>query len=750
MSHHEFRKNLSKKMREEFYKKNEELERVEKSPYYSEDLKQRMILEINEVFERQMDEFRQIPWYKEAREAHNKVIESKIKLLKTLKEKEDIQKKYEDLLKKSEKDIIEKKNNYQESRNSYLGDCEDNNTIKDEILKNSWENEDVVVWKDELIDTTPTDTDESWEVVNILENSGRTNDINEDFEYKLTMAKKFKGYREQLLKNLYFDLKNIRNEIEKSQLWYESDRSYFERLKAKEQDIITKINQLWWEIWDVENMEFIPKAPSNQYKTQFISKDDIDQKEPDKNIYHISWAYNSGDYYDIQEYNWESRRHLYDKPVWDKNEEEEKMIKFLDNEDLNTTDSDNLDVKQPIKQDKNIQLEKRKPCNIITKTKSLRHGGCIVEKWWKYWLLNSVKKVTIPLEYDSIEPISEVDNYYIIGKWWKYGLINRSGKEILPLKYDDIEFDWEIRKAYWKAYYYIIKQWDKYWIFKYGHSTRKLSDIIYDEIITFEEVDQDSYLSDTGYPIYKVRIWDKYWLVNRELNSVLPVEYDDIKQINCWYIVKKWDKYWLVDKEWWEIISPKYSEKQILKMSKYDQIEKIWNMGFCMWNRKDWFWIMNSNWIMNSKWRVLLPTKYSISRDIIEWWCFIWTEKDWKKEYWFIDDKWKAITQMDEIPKYNYIKKINWWFLVSIAGSHLRIYNEKWKLILKTHYWKEDEIDKNFIESVMKYESVEEYNGYYIFEKDGKWWVMDEKWKEKIKPEYLKVQVMQWLKPSKK
>ena len=85
MANQEFVSALAKEMRDKYNERNEELERIEKSPY-SEWLKEQMRKEIMENFEKQMNKMKAKPWYKEARKTHLEQVKSNIKLAKSKKE----------------------------------------------------------------------------------------------------------------------------------------------------------------------------------------------------------------------------------------------------------------------------------------------------------------------------------------------------------------------------------------------------------------------------------------------------------------------------------------------------------------------------------------------------------------------------------------------------------------------------------------------------------------------------------------
>ena len=75
----EFRSNIAEQMKKKFDHRNEELSRIEKSPY-SEWLREQMRKEIMDNFYAEMDEFKKMPWYEEAQKDHVDEIKSRISI----------------------------------------------------------------------------------------------------------------------------------------------------------------------------------------------------------------------------------------------------------------------------------------------------------------------------------------------------------------------------------------------------------------------------------------------------------------------------------------------------------------------------------------------------------------------------------------------------------------------------------------------------------------------------------------------
>lgn len=132
----EIRSDFSKEMRDKYDERNEELERIGKSPY-SEWLKEQMRKEIMDNFYKEMDEMKTRPWYEESRKTHLQEIKAKIKLGKSKKEKERLQKEYEEKLAKADEDIADKNKAYEDAQIAHRWEVEQKITENSENKENS-------------------------------------------------------------------------------------------------------------------------------------------------------------------------------------------------------------------------------------------------------------------------------------------------------------------------------------------------------------------------------------------------------------------------------------------------------------------------------------------------------------------------------------------------------------------------------------------------------------------------------------
>lgn len=74
-----FRSDLAKQMRDKFEERNKNLEQIDKMPF-SETVRNSAKKEIMETFEKEMNEFKNMPWYEEAKKDHIDEIKSRISI----------------------------------------------------------------------------------------------------------------------------------------------------------------------------------------------------------------------------------------------------------------------------------------------------------------------------------------------------------------------------------------------------------------------------------------------------------------------------------------------------------------------------------------------------------------------------------------------------------------------------------------------------------------------------------------------
>lgn len=115
MTNKEFRSDLAKEMRDKYKKRNEQLEQIDKLPITKE-TKESARKDIMDNFNQEMEEMKTRPGYAEARQTHLAEIQAKIKLAKSKKEKERLQKEYEEKLAKADEDIAKSKKGYEDAQ----------------------------------------------------------------------------------------------------------------------------------------------------------------------------------------------------------------------------------------------------------------------------------------------------------------------------------------------------------------------------------------------------------------------------------------------------------------------------------------------------------------------------------------------------------------------------------------------------------------------------------------------------------
>lgn len=111
----EFRSDLAKEMRDKRKERDEQLKQIDKLPL-SEPVKESAKKDIMEAFYKQMEEFKNRPWYEEARKTHFEESKAKLKLNKVRLGKDKLQKEYEEKMEKINKDILVSENEYKGSK----------------------------------------------------------------------------------------------------------------------------------------------------------------------------------------------------------------------------------------------------------------------------------------------------------------------------------------------------------------------------------------------------------------------------------------------------------------------------------------------------------------------------------------------------------------------------------------------------------------------------------------------------------
>ena len=137
-----------------------------------------------------------------------------------------------------------------------------------------------------------------------------------------------------------------------------------------------------------------------------------------------------------------------------------------------------------------------------------------VQKDDKYGLINLEGKEVIPVEYDEISVIPEIENSFKVKKDSKYGIVDSDGKTVIQAQYADIDILGKDNKSG-----FIVKNDSgKYGIVDYSNT--QILEIKYDSI---EKV--------YGNNMYVVTTSGKQKLVNKSGEDVLTTGFDSIKQI---------------------------------------------------------------------------------------------------------------------------------------------------------------------------------------------------------------------------
>ncbi|BAV07179.1 WG containing repeat-containing protein [Filimonas lacunae] len=154
----------------------------------------------------------------------------------------------------------------------------------------------------------------------------------------------------------------------------------------------------------------------------------------------------------------------------------------------------------------------------------------VAETNGRFGVIDLTGKILFPFEYDKLERISNnTDNssYFIARKNGKYGVLNREGNVVAPFEYDDLT------RIYYHPLLVATQKGRKGLINMNGKVVLPLE---YNAITVTEK----SFL---------LKKEDKYGLLGRELNVILPVNFDYIKSIsidnsyrNNYFLVKQHGK----------------------------------------------------------------------------------------------------------------------------------------------------------------------------------------------------------------
>ena len=145
-----------------------------------------------------------------------------------------------------------------------------------------------------------------------------------------------------------------------------------------------------------------------------------------------------------------------------------------------------------------------------------------VEKDGKYGLVDFSGKELLPIEYDNIETLKNVENSILIGNGDLIGLCDTEGNIVIEPKYKKIE---KIEDDY-KNGYIVVDENNKYGIIGFDKSV--VLECNYEEI-------KGIYANN----LYVVKQDGKYVIINNEGDIILGGDFDDVIDINETYIIVK-------------------------------------------------------------------------------------------------------------------------------------------------------------------------------------------------------------------
>jgi len=311
-------------------------------------------------------------------------------------------------------------------------------------------------------------------------------------------------------------------------------------------------------------------------------------------------------------------------------------------------------------------------------------------------------KLDIAVKNDYHEVCNEVNGHRII-EWseW-YWLIDNKWEEITKEKYDSV---WNFNK-YGVA---LVKKNRKYWLI--DEKWDLVTPIIYETIKEFSEW-------------FAVVIKDgKSWLIDAKWNVILPIIYSDLSSVKGWNLLfRDGDRFrWMINTKW-----------EILHNPEFDYFSELLNNWYAIVEKN------NKKWLLNNKWELIVSPKYTSIRasDVLNWWL-IGVEVYGKGG----TKCWKVTPEGEEViaPIYDKVEEI-WWLE----------WVYKVKLQSKNSWEYEWLIDKNgnVIVTPDKYyhicdfESKQDWRKFsevWLWDRSKAWdkkWLIDETWKEVIRPLY--------------
>ena len=311
-------------------------------------------------------------------------------------------------------------------------------------------------------------------------------------------------------------------------------------------------------------------------------------------------------------------------------------------------------------------------------------------------------KLDIAVKNDYHEVCNEVNGHRII-EWseW-YWLIDNKWEEITKEKYDSVwnfnKYGVALVKKNWK-YWLIDEKWDL------------VTPIIYETIKEFSEW-------------FAVVIKDgKSWLIDASWNVILPIVYSDLSSVKGWNLLfRDGGRFrWMINTKW-----------EILHNPEFDYFSELLNNWYAIVEKN------NKKWLLNNKWELIVSPKYTSIRasDVLNWWL-IGVE---------VYDKggtkcWKVTPEGEEViaPIYDKVEEI--WWLEWVYKVKLQSKNN-WE-----HEWLIDK-NGNVIVAPDKYyhicnfESKQDWRKFsevWLWDRSKAWdkkWLIDETWKEIIRPLY--------------
>lgn len=260
---------------------------------------------------------------------------------------------------------------------------------------------------------------------------------------------------------------------------------------------------------------------------------------------------------------------------------------------------------------------------------------------WKYWFINIIWEIIIPIIYDDISNFSDwVSSVKLKKKYW---YINKTWTTVLPFQYSYALnfYDWVwIILDNDKKYHFIDKLWNLVSPHYYNQAddfSDGLSKVIYDR---------------------------HYWFVDKTWNMVIePMYYNQIFSFSDWYaLIENRFKWWFIDTTWKFVISKQYDKAEsfsewLASVYQYEIgyqfIDKSWNVvktidhipnlqslgSFHSWCARIGIWTSDFDkelWFIDKNYEICIPAEYSWgARDFKNWIAVVY--KNNKRWYLYTD-----------------------------------------------------------------------------------------------------------------